>query len=252
MADIIVRNKNCAQIHIQCDSGIASELSENFTFYAAGYKFAPAYKNKMWDGKIRLFDMRSRLLPAGLLKYVKHFADTRAYSIQIDQVSHTPSFDLLSKIPLTSDGKSIKPRDYQLEAVRKAITDKTALLVSPTASGKSLIIYLMIRWFLANHQSKVLVVVPTTSLVSQLQGDFADYSQNDNTFDADSMVHQIYSGKEKNDMRTFIVTLDNGEEMKLSSSTKVKLTNGTTKVASALTTRDEICDTWLHKLKNQM
>jgi superfamily II DNA or RNA helicase len=195
--------------------------------------------------------MRSRLLPAGLLKYVKHFADTRAYSIQIDQVSHTPSFDLLSKIPLTSGGKSIEPRDYQLEAVRKAITDKTALLVSPTASGKSLIIYLMIRWFLANHQSKVLVVVPTTSLVEQMSADFIDYATTELP-DIGNHIHKIYSGKEKDDMRTFVLTLDNGDTLKLSSSTKVKLTNGTTKVASALTTRDDICDKWLHKLKNQM
>lgn len=48
------------------DSGILRELYEYYTFYADGYKFMPAYRNKFWDGKIRLFDLRTQQLPYGL------------------------------------------------------------------------------------------------------------------------------------------------------------------------------------------
>jgi hypothetical protein len=246
MADIKIRKKSEAQIYIECDSGIASELSENFTFYAPGYKFIPSYRNKLWDGKIRLFDMRSRLLPAGLLKYVNHFAKTREYSIESEIVKHTPSFDILSKIPLTSGGKSIQPRDYQLEAVKKAITDKTALLVSPTASGKSLIIYLMMRWFLANHQSKVLVVVPTTSLTHQMKSDFVDYATTELP-DLGNHIHVIHAGQEKDDMRKINITLENDDIISLTANTKVKLLGGTWKFAKDINKNDEIDDKWLLK-----
>ena len=33
----------------------AQELTEFFTFEVPGAKFMPMYRNRMWDGKIRLF-----------------------------------------------------------------------------------------------------------------------------------------------------------------------------------------------------
>ena len=75
---IRVRKKNEAHIVLESDdSGILRELSEYFTFYVEGYKFMPAYRNKMWDGKVRLFDMRSQQLPFGLLGQVAEFAKSR-------------------------------------------------------------------------------------------------------------------------------------------------------------------------------
>ena len=66
----------------------------------------------------------------------------------------------------------------------------------PTGSGKSLIIYIIMRWFLENSDKKCLIIVPTTSLVEQMYKDFIDYATNDKWFDEESM-HKIYSGKEK-------------------------------------------------------
>ena len=39
---------------IKCDPGVAYELNDNFTFDVPGAKFMPAYKNRMWDGKIQI------------------------------------------------------------------------------------------------------------------------------------------------------------------------------------------------------
>ena len=53
MSDLILHKKNEAYIQFECDRGLAQELSDYFTFYVPGYQFTPAYKSRMWDGKIR-------------------------------------------------------------------------------------------------------------------------------------------------------------------------------------------------------
>ena len=82
-------------------------------------------------------------------------------------------------------------RDYQLAAIYKALRWNRKLLLSPTASGKSLMIYSIVRWFV-DSGSQVLIVVPTTSLVEQLVGDFKEYG-----WSAKDYCHKIYSGEEK-------------------------------------------------------
>ena len=83
------------------------------------------------------------------------------------------------------------PRKYQIQGVYDALKHNRKLLISPTASGKSLMIYSLVRYYVAKER-KILVVVPTTSLVEQMYKDFFDYG-----WDADSYCHRIYAGKEK-------------------------------------------------------
>lgn len=205
---ITVTKKNEAYLHVDCEPSIAMELSEYFCFFAVGYKFMPSYKNKMWDGKIRLFNTRERKLYCGLFKYLEEFAETRGYQLVNDgaTVHKEPNLEaLLEMCTLTGGGNPITPRGYQLEAIHKALSDTKALLLSPTASGKSLIIYLTMRYFLAdNPKKKVLLIVPTTSLVEQMYSDFADYSQNDQ-WNVETNCHKIYSGKEKHDISQRVI-----------------------------------------------
>ena len=37
------------------EDSMSRELTEYFTFDVPGAKFMPMYKNRIWDGKIRLF-----------------------------------------------------------------------------------------------------------------------------------------------------------------------------------------------------
>ena len=53
MAEFTVRLKDYSMLYVECEPGYAAELSEFFSFYVPGYKFMPAYKNKVWDGKIQ-------------------------------------------------------------------------------------------------------------------------------------------------------------------------------------------------------
>ena len=194
------------------DSGILMELSEHFTFYAEGYKFMPLYRNKMWDGKVRLYDSRTCKLPYGLLFEVLKFANSRQYSVTLDEAltSRVPPtveelHDFAKDLKIMGGDKQITPRDYQLNAYSHACSEGRSLIISPTGSGKSLIIYLAVRWFLEHYDESVLIVVPTTSLVEQMTKDFADYSSEDESFDAESEMHKIYSGKEKHDFSSRIV-----------------------------------------------
>lgn len=205
--------KDESKVLLRCDdSGILMELSEYFTFYAEGYKFMPAYRNKMWDGKIRLYDSRSQTIPYGLLKRVAEFCYERGYELEIDNsLKHLVEEkdelkEFIDKLSITIKGKPINPRDYQLDAFIHAAQNSRCILISPTGSGKSLIIYMLMRYFLENDVDfRALVVVPTTSLVEQMYKDFADYSSCDDTFDVEEDVHRIYSGKEKLDFEQSVV-----------------------------------------------
>lgn len=216
MSTLVVRNKNHAFLEVDCDPSVANELCDFFTFYVPGYRFIPAYKNKLWDGKIRLYDVRTKELPAGLFEYLKEFVDTpgRGYKLELVHQNYygVPGANLdidmsfLSKYTLTSRGQKIIPRDYQLEAIEHGLIHKRAMLISPTASGKSLVIYALVRWYLENYNKKIIIIVPTTSLVEQMYKDFGDYSEYDDGFDVTSTCHRIYSGKEKTFKQKVVIT----------------------------------------------
>lgn len=184
-------------IKVDCDVDIAYELNDYFTFNVPNAKFTPAYKNKVWDGKIRLFNIMSRRVYAGLRHQVEHFAKSREYTVEYDAAfpadnvftdeQAKESFSRLVR------AENIELRDYQLNTFAHAVRHGRALFVSPTASGKSMMIYLT-SMHLYEPGKKVLIIVPTTSLVHQMATDFGDYSK----VDPNKFVHRILSGADKN------------------------------------------------------
>jgi superfamily II DNA or RNA helicase len=213
---IYVRKKNHAYLHVDAEPSICNELVDFFQFFVPGYKFMPSYRNKFWDGKVRLYDSRSKELYSGLYQYLQEFAaaEGREYKIELEHdafygyplMDHKVDLGFINELVLTSKGKAIAPRDYQLEAVEHGLTRRQAMLISPTASGKSMIIYLLLRYYLMhNTKRKVLIIVPTTSLVQQMYTDFKDYSEFDDTFDGDELCHMIYAGKEKIDIKKRVI-----------------------------------------------
>ena len=75
MADIAIKKKNNVYLTVQSDPSIAQELVDHFSFDAPGAKFHPLFRNKLWDGKIRLFSMFTKELYVGLKSYLEHFAE---------------------------------------------------------------------------------------------------------------------------------------------------------------------------------
>jgi superfamily II DNA or RNA helicase len=202
MADLILHKKNEAYIQFECDRGIAQELSDYFTFFVPGHQFTPAYKSRIWDGKIRLADLRSFTIYHGLVPYIEIFCKERDYTLEIDSdVNSTENYSVVeAKEFISTLNIPLEVRDYQLKSFVHAVRNKRILLLSPTASGKSLIIYLILR-HLQLENKKGLLIAPTTSLVEQMYKDFEDYG-----YDSEQYCHRQYSGKEKHTNKFLTIT----------------------------------------------
>ena len=195
MDTLIVEKKNDVYLTVDCDSNVQRELSEFFTFYVPGYKFMPAFRNRMWDGKIRLFSQKTKEIYFGLYPYIKAFCDERGYHVVAGKnvdIDNKVDKDIVKKFS-NGLGQKFEVRDYQIDAIYHSLKFNRALLLSPTASGKSFIIYALIRYYshLIKDKSnnKCLLVVPTTSLVEQMYSDFKTYG-----WDVKKNCHRLYSG----------------------------------------------------------
>jgi superfamily II DNA or RNA helicase len=185
-------------VKIICDEGVSYELREHFTFSVPGYQFTPQYRAKLWDGKIRLFNIQNRQIYRGLVPYIVKFCENRDYECQYDNEIYDKEFSIKEAEEFIDTlNLPIKTRDYQLEAFVHAIRSRRALLLSPTASGKSLIIYLITRFI----NERTLIIVPTISLVTQLASDFADYG-----FASDKHVHRIFAGQDKETEKQIVIS----------------------------------------------
>jgi superfamily II DNA or RNA helicase len=196
-----------AMMIIDAEAHQIPELREYFSFFVPGHKYMPAFKSRKWDGKIKLFNQVTRELNVGLYAHLKKFCADRMYPIELmdnDEYGHPENKNHVQHQNLVKFQSELDMpfglRDYQYDAVTHGIKEKRAILLSPTGSGKSFIIYNLMRWYMANHDQKILIVVPTTSLVEQMYKDFEDYG-----FDSD-LVHKIYSGKEKVTDKQIIVS----------------------------------------------
>ena len=192
---IIIEKKNEVYITVDCESDIQREISEFFTFYVPGYKFMPAFRTRMWDGKIRLFSQKTKEIYYGLFPYIKAFALERGYNIVAGknvEIDNKVDKQTVTKFS-NSLGQKFEARDYQIDAIYHSLKFNRALLLSPTASGKSFIIYALIRYY--SHlikdesNSRILLIVPTTSLVEQMYSDFETYGWNVKKY-----CHRLYSG----------------------------------------------------------
>ena len=84
--DYTIKKKNEVYVKIECERGLAQELSEYFTFFVPGFQFTPAYRKKIWDGKIMLFDLRSSEIYHGLLPYIETFCEERDYTFEYGEI----------------------------------------------------------------------------------------------------------------------------------------------------------------------
>lgn len=214
--DIEIHKVNESWMWIGCDDGISAELHEFFTFEVPGARFSPKVKARQWDGKIRLFSLSTRQLLFGLLSYVLEFAKDAGYTISMSSDCYPPFINLdelnafLDDLhPLNEKGEHISFRDYQRDAVHEVLKWSRRTIVSPTSSGKSLIMYGICRWLLMHGlEGKILIVVPTKSLVLQMIGDFDAYSAEDEDFYAGDEMHGIMGGvaKDEANARIYVST----------------------------------------------
>ena len=194
-SEITLKKTDEVFMQVQCDDGLKRDLFDFFSFTVPNAKFMPSVRNRYWDGKVRLFSIKTNKIYIGLLPYVDEFCRERGYEINgisdiIGNKEREPDENFIKELNLP-----FAPRDYQLDAFRTAVQYGRQLLLSPTASGKSLIIYLLARYY----NKKTVIIVPTTALVEQMAKDFADYGY-------DKPICKIYSGKEVFDSEITVTT----------------------------------------------
>ena len=207
MSHLVISKKNEVYLHVEAEIHVYYELADQFTFEVPGAQFSPAYKKKFWDGKIRLFNTQNGQIYVGLLDRVIQFCKDHGYTYEFkDNKRYGTPFEVNPHISLEGVKDYMNaicrhsPRSYQIEGVYDALRHNRKLLISPTASGKSLMIYSIVRYFVEKQQN-TLIVVPTTSLVEQMYKDFADYG-----WDVGSFCHKIYAGKERETDSQVIIT----------------------------------------------
>jgi len=189
---------------VTSDELLRNTLYNAFSYYVENshhMKRQSAYKG--WDGKIHLFKSNTgntylALLPLIIDIIEKEFKHLHiVYSEEMLKFFDTFNYDndeVVNFIENFAKGSERKPRDYQIDAVKTALFRRRLVVESPTASGKSLIMYLIADYLLKIKKIKsVLILVPTTNLVEQMRKDFSEYSNGE----TDAWVQMIYGGKDK-------------------------------------------------------
>ena len=202
---MLISKINEVYLQLKVDDDLERELTDYFTFEVPGAKYMPHYRKKLWDGKIRLFSPHNGRIYVGLLPYIKEFCSRNSVEYIIEEgVENERDVDretvrkFSESLQPKSRGKSIEFRDYQIDAIFHIRTNR-CLLLSPTASGKSLIIYTLVRYYHLMNL-KTLILVPTTSLVEQMYSDFIDYGWKD------EHIHRVYAGHDKGSKKPVVIS----------------------------------------------
>jgi superfamily II DNA or RNA helicase len=197
MTDMYIRNVNQSYVKIDCDQSIGWELRDAFSFRPQGFQFIPSYKQKLWDGYIRMYNPNTKTVYRGLVKKIIKWAEDRGYTYEYPDEVYDTDFSLSQAQSFVENlNPKHAPRDYQMDGFVHAIRSKRKIILSPTGSGKSLLQY-MIFMYLMKQGKRGLLIVPRAALVEQMYSDFEDYSSK-NGKDMSKYCHRIYSGKEKN------------------------------------------------------
>ena len=197
----VIELKKLNEVYYLVDSfsgGVLEELRDYFRFRPPGYKYMPPYRNGFWDGYINIFDPNTRLFYVGLKDYMIIFAKEHNYDVEFigDDPTEEISDEEISKF-LDNEKLYLEPRYYQIEALEMALRQKRITMICPTGSGKSYIMYMIMRWY----RLSTLIIVPTTTLVHQLYSDFEEYG-----FNSEKYVHKLLGGADKNSDKPVVIS----------------------------------------------
>jgi superfamily II DNA or RNA helicase len=205
---IALKKINEVYFRVDAEPCILAEMSEHFTFKVPGAHFQAKYKARIWDGRIRLLNRMNNTIYRGLIGQIKKFAKDREYELEYDesndQISESEVNDYIKLLKLP-----FEVRDYQFDCFKTGIENKRALFLSPTASGKSMVIYLLTRFFVESNVGKALIIVPTLNLIAQMKDDFINYSKEYDKFlgiNTEELIHEIYSGQDKKTDKPIVIS----------------------------------------------
>lgn len=206
---IYVEKMNEVYLRVTSEQGVEAELSEHFCYFMDGYKFTPKFRSGVWDGKLRLYNLGRKTLYVGLYDRLQKFAEQNGYEL-VGSVASDNDLSIdevktwVDTLKISLDGEYITPYDHQMKAIHTALNEDRLTLESPTSSGKSLIIYAVIRWHI-EHDRRVLLIVPTTQLCEQMYSDFKDYSSKSG-WNVEDHCQMLYSGQSKDITKNVLIS----------------------------------------------
>ena len=203
--DIVIHKVNETYIRLECSDGVLTHVYNTFRFTNRKLQFHPKVKAKLWSGYICMLDRRNRYMYLGLIEDLVRFCVENEYSYEFTfkKQNNFDEYVLKNALELVEDKFDVF--HHQSSAVDFALKANRGIIVSATASGKSLIMYIITMYYLLKDSKKVLIVVPRTQLVKQLTSAFGEYHKGDKEEFIKSF-ELIYSGSDRNPNATITIS----------------------------------------------
>lgn len=163
-----------------------------------GYMFSPQYKLRKWDGKFRAYNIKANILPIGLVKDLIKWFVSQKTTFQLERFRDQELFEPLdeeqykAQIKENMEYAPFSLREYQDRAIRAALSNHRGILLSCTSSGKSLMLFNIIKSIRKQNYKHILLIVSNIMLVDQMYDDFKDYGWQD----IDDEVERLGGGHE--------------------------------------------------------
>lgn len=212
--DIDVESIDEVRYYVKAEKGLKQELRDYFSFMVPGAQYMPMFKRRLWDGKIRLYDILSSTLPRGLKTYLEKFCAERGYSLHVKETQNSlcstkeQLLRFYDSLKVSVRKKDVRMHPHQQQAILHALNNHRSVIISPTGSGKSLIIYVLVRFLqtVIGTDRKILILVPTVGLVNQMESDFFDYSGQDKSWSCKKYIHKISAGEDKETNKQIVIS----------------------------------------------
>ncbi len=212
--DIDVESIDEVRYYVKTEKGLKQELRDYFSFMVPGAQYMPMFKRRLWDGKIRLYDILSSTLPRGLKTYLEKFCNDRGYSLNVKEsknplcATEAQLMAFYESLKVSVRKQVVQMHDHQKQGILHALNNHRSVLISPTGSGKSLIIYVLVRFLqkVLPTDRKILILVPTVGLVNQMESDFFDYSSQDKSWSCKKYIHKISAGVDKETDKQIVIS----------------------------------------------
>lgn len=152
---------------------IKTKISDKMKYFPDGAIFSRAFKEKKWDGYIRMFSTRMQTFPTGFLKDVEKILIKFKYKVKINDNRPIIKFngDPLEPVLDLMRIKRQRARKYQIRAATKAIDLRYGIINIFTGGGKTIIINMIIKAIdeATDYKLNIKVITSGISLISQLR-----------------------------------------------------------------------------------
>ena len=159
------------------DIELARLIIDKLSAFEPGYSHSTLYRTGVWDGKRNFYEVVPIVSPKSWLFYIslgfkKKIELLLNITIGNKILNNTsgPIAFLKKEIP----NLPFTPYRHQIKLFMGMVNNHNHLGVSSVGSGKSLAIYLLIKYFL-EQDKKIILLVPNIMLVNQIYQDFKDY-----------------------------------------------------------------------------